>query len=56
MISAIKLLFERDFASYENMRQWVLSFGDRVRVLAPRELMGDLRKQAEKLLSVYGQT
>ena len=50
------LLFEWDFASYENMRQWVLSFGDRVRVLAPRELMGDLRKQAEKLLSVYGQT
>lgn len=50
------LLFERDFASYENMRQWVLSFGDRVQVLSPRTLREDLRKQAEKLLSMYDQT
>ena len=50
------LMLERDFASYENMRQWIASFGDRVRVLEPQTLREDLRGQAENLLSMYAQT
>ncbi len=45
-----KLLFEWDFAGYENMREWVFSFGDRVQVLAPQELREDRIKQAENIL------
>ena len=50
------LLLERDFASYSNMREWVLSFGDRVEVLEPEELRADLRRQAENLLRQYQDT
>ena len=49
-----RLLFERGFAGYENMREWVLSFGSRVEVLAPGQLRDDLRRQAEALLRMYG--
>ena len=44
-----KLLLERDFASYDNMREWVFSFGDRVAVLEPQELREDRRRQAEAI-------
>lgn len=48
-----KLLLERDFASYSNMREWVLSFGGRVEVLEPKELRADLLRQAEDMLKKY---
>ncbi len=48
-----KLLLERDFASYENMREWIFSFGDKVSVLAPKELLEDRRKQAENILKQH---
>lgn len=41
-----KLLFERDFASYENMREWIFSFGDKVSVSEPKELQNDRIKIA----------
>ncbi len=44
------LLFERRFASYENMREWVFSFGDKVSVLAPGQLRDDRKKQAENII------
>ena len=44
------LLLERDFASYENMRQWIFSFGDKVEILSPSELIDDRIKQAEKII------
>ena len=47
------LLFERDFVSYSNMREWVLSFGSQVEVLEPEQLRADLRQQAEKILDKY---
>lgn len=34
-----KLLFQHDFASYENMRNWVFSFGDKVEILEPKEII-----------------
>lgn len=50
------LLLERDFASYDNLREWVLSFGDQAEVLEPPQLREDLRQQAENLLRQYSQT
>lgn len=45
------LLFARAFYNYTYLRQWVLSFGDRVRVLAPSQLAEDRRGQAQNILS-----
>ena len=50
------LLLERDFVSYDNMRSWVLGFGDRARVLEPKGLARDLLGQAEKLCAMYRET
>ncbi len=47
---------ERDFASYDNLREWVLSFGDQAEVLEPQSLREDLRRQAENLLRRYRET
>lgn len=47
------LLFERNFVSYSNMLEWVLSFGGQVEVLEPLQLRKDLRRQAEKMLEKY---
>lgn len=47
-----RLLFERDFASYENMREWIWSFGDKVSVLAPKELRDERKKQAENIIKM----
>lgn len=56
MQSADGLLLERDFASYDNLREWVLSFGDQAEVLEPQSLREDLRRQAENLLRRYRET
>lgn len=48
-----KLLFERTFVNYENMREWVFSFGDKVFVLDPKELQEDRKKQAENILKQH---
>lgn len=51
-----ELFFERDFASYDNLRQWILSFGCKVTVLEPAALKQDLVSEAEKILAHYQQT
>ncbi len=51
-----RLSFAWDFASYEHMRQWILSFGDRVEVLSPQELRTELRQTAQKLWQKYQET
>lgn len=48
-----RLLFEWDFASYQNLREWILSFGDQVEVLEPASLRKDLYEQAQNLLRRY---
>lgn len=48
--SANKLVFEQDFVSYENMREWVFSFGDKVEVLEPKQLVKDRLVQAENII------
>lgn len=47
------LLFERDFANYEHLREWILSFGARVRVLEPERLVTDCANEAKKMLEMY---
>lgn len=47
------LLFRRSFAGYENMAQWVLSFGAAAQVLAPPELRRDLLRQARAMAEFY---
>lgn len=46
-----RLLFEHDFVSYENMRDWIFSFGDKVEILEPRELHYDRLQQAKNIIS-----
>jgi len=45
------LYFTCGFTGYENMASWVLSFGDRVRILAPEELRQDRLAQAKNILN-----
>lgn len=49
-----ELLFEWDFASYENMREWIFSFGDRVCILEPQRLIDDRIRQAGNILKRNG--
>ena len=50
------LLFERNFVSYQHMRQWVLSFGNHVEVIEPVNLQAELRQVGEDFLRKYGDT
>lgn len=50
------LVFEWDFVSYDNMKQWVLSFGSRVTVMEPKSLADDLVAELEKNLNKYKRT
>lgn len=49
-----ELLLERDFASYDNMRSWIFSFGDKVKILEPGQLCEDRKKQAAAILAMKG--
>ncbi len=50
MMDSGELMLERDFASYENMRSWIFSFGDKVKILEPTVLRDDRKKQAENII------
>lgn len=43
------LLYEWDFVSYDYMREWVFSFGDKVRILEPESLIEDRLNQSRKI-------
>ena len=48
-----KLMFKMGFASDENLLSWVLSFGDAVEVIEPKEVCGELKRQADNILKMY---
>jgi len=48
-----RLLFKTYFTSQENLLQWILSFGDQVEVLEPKQLQVELKSQAERILQMY---
>lgn len=48
-----QIYFERDFVSYQNMREWVFSFGDKVTVLAPEKLRDDIVINAKNILDKH---
>ena len=50
------LLLERDFSGWENMAEWILSFGSQAEVLEPPALREELRQTAARLLAKYGGT
>ncbi|WP_018212897.1 HTH domain-containing protein [Desulfitobacterium hafniense] len=45
-----KLLFQRSFSNPEYLLQWLLSFGDRVRVIEPPELKANIQEHAKNML------
>jgi len=48
-----KLLFLRDFANPDYLLQWILSFGDKVKVVEPPELVTKVKEHATKILDHY---
>ncbi len=48
-----KLLFQRSFSNSEYLLQWVLSFGDSIRVIEPPELKTKIHNIAKNILSYY---
>lgn len=45
-----RLLFERDYANYHVMREWLFSFGDKVEIVEPEELRMDRLQQAKNIM------
>lgn len=48
-----RLIFEWDFVNYDNMKQWVLSFGSQAMVMEPKCLADDLVLELKKNLNRY---
>lgn len=51
-----RLLLERDFISYDNMQEWILSFGDQVLVLEPQSFRTAIVTQAQNIIDQYQAT
>lgn len=48
-----KLLFQKSFTNPDYATQWILSFGDKVKVISPSELGADIYAQAKNILKQY---
>lgn len=51
-----KLMFKMGFESNENLLSWVLSFGDAVEIIEPKEVCCELKRQANNILKKYKET
>lgn len=51
-----RLLFHGDYTDRENLTQWLLAFGDKVRLLEPEDLRMELLKTAEAMAAAYRET
>lgn len=47
------LLFQEEYTNRENLIQWLLTFGDRVRLLEPKEIKGEMAEMIRKMLENY---
>ena len=47
------LLFELGFANRKFLIGWLLGFGDKVKVLEPKDIAEDIKTSAENILSMY---
>lgn len=48
-----KLLFERNFTNLKFLEQWILSFGDKVKVIEPPELISHIIDHSKNMLKQY---
>lgn len=48
-----KILFQADYADVDNMPGWLLTFGDRVKVLEPETVRERIRETAENMIKIY---
>lgn len=48
-----KLLFENIFTNLNYLVQWILSYGDTVKVIEPIGLINEIRKNAKNILTLY---
>lgn len=48
-----RLLFEIDYTNYEYLMEWVMSFGNDIEVLEPKELIEDLKNIGKSLIEKY---
>lgn len=48
-----KLLFQFEFMDRDSVFSWILSFGERVELLEPEELRGELKKRIKKIQQNY---
>lgn len=48
-----KLLFENTFTNYNHLLQWILSYGDAVKVIEPPELVDEICLNAKNILAQY---
>lgn len=48
-----KLLFENTFTNHKHLLQWILSYGDAVRVIEPLDLVDEVYLNAKNILAQY---
>ena len=51
-----KLLLKVDFTNKDNLISWILSFGDTVEVLEPKEICKDIRNHSLNMIKKYKET
>ena len=51
--SSGKLRFENVFTNRDYLLQWLLSYGDAVKVLEPRDVAEDICEKAKKMMANY---
>ncbi len=48
-----RLLFEENYTNFEYLKTWLMSFGDKVEVLQPIEMMQSVLENAKKMIEIY---
>jgi predicted DNA-binding transcriptional regulator YafY len=48
-----RILLEKEYTNMDQMISWILSFGDKVEVIEPKEVREQITNIAEKMRKVY---